>query len=57
MLIRSIAADIEPVMVFVPCTFKPLTPVGSSENDCFAGDELEDAEETDIQLSSVSIGG
>ena len=37
---------------------KALTPQHPSENDCFAGDAVEDAEETDIQLwSSVSIGG
>ena len=28
-----------------------------SENDCFAGDAVEDAEETIIPLSSVPIGG
>ena len=36
---------------------KTLTPVDSSENDCFADDEVEVAEETDTPLSSVSIGG
>ena len=28
-----------------------------SENDCFPGDAVEDAEETDTPLSSVSIAG
>ena len=36
---------------------KGLTPVHSSENDCFADDSVEEAKETDIPLSSVSIGG
>ena len=31
------------------------TPQHPSENDCFAGDEVEDAEETDISLSSTNI--
>ena len=35
---------------------KALTPRHSSDNDCFAGDAGEDAEETDIPLLSVSIG-
>ena len=29
----------------------------ATDNDCFASDPVEDAEETDIPLSSVSIGG
>ena len=29
----------------------------SSENDCFAGGAVEEAEESDYPLSSVSIGG
>ena len=33
-----------------------LTPQHGSENDCYAGDAVEDAKETDISLSSVSIG-
>ena len=36
---------------------KALTPQHQSEKDRFAGDTVEDAEETDIPLSSVSIGG
>ena len=36
---------------------KALTPKHPTENDCFAGDAIEDAEETDIPMSSVSIGG
>ena len=36
---------------------KALTPVNSSENDCLADDAVEEAEETDTTLSSVSIGG
>ena len=36
---------------------KTLTPVNSSENDCSEDDAVEEAEETDIPLSSVSIGG
>ena len=36
---------------------KTLTPQHPSENDCFARDTVKDAEETDIPLSSVSIGG
>ena len=32
-----------------------LTPVNSSENDCFADDVVEDSEETDTPLSSVSV--
>ena len=31
--------------------------VSSSENDCLADDAVEEAEETDIPLSSVCIGG
>ena len=34
-----------------------LTPQHPLENDSFGGDALEEAEETDIPLSSVSIGG
>ena len=36
---------------------KALTPVNSSENDCVAHDAVEEAEETDTPLSSVSIRG
>ena len=36
---------------------KALTRVNSSESDCFADDAVEEAEETDTPLSSVSIGG
>ena len=36
---------------------KALTLQYPSENDCIAGDAVEDAEETDISLSTVSIGG
>ena len=36
---------------------KALPPVNSSENDCFADDAVEEAEETDTPLSSVSTGG
>ena len=35
---------------------KALKPEHPSENDCFADVAVEDAEETDTQLSSVSIG-
>ena len=35
---------------------KALIPQHPPENDCFPGDAVEDAEETDIPLSSVSIG-
>ena len=38
-------------------TQKTLTPVNSSVNDCFADNIVEDAEETDTPLSSMSIGG
>ena len=31
--------------------------VNLSENDCFAADAVHEAEETDIPVSSVSIGG
>ena len=34
-----------------------LTPRLPSENGCFAGDAVEDTEETDTPLSSVFIGG
>ena len=37
-------------------THKAFTPQQLSENDCFAGDTVQDAEESDIPLSSVSIG-
>ena len=36
---------------------KALTPANSPENDCSANGAVEEAEETDTQLSSVSIGG
>ena len=36
---------------------KALTPQHPPENDCFARDAVEDAEEIDIPLLSVSIGG
>ena len=36
---------------------KVLTPQHPLENNCFAGAAEEDPEETDIPLSSVSIGG
>ena len=36
---------------------KTFTPQHLSENDCFPGDVGEDGEETNIPLSSVSIGG
>ena len=36
---------------------KALTPQHPSESDCCAGDAVEDAEETDIPLLLVSIGG
>ena len=36
---------------------KASTPQHLSENDCFADDAVEDAEETDIPLSSVFIRG
>ena len=36
---------------------KALTSVNSSENDCFADDAVEETEETDTPLSSLSIGG
>ena len=39
---------------------KALAPKHPSENDCFAGDaveEVEEAEETDISVSLVSNGG
>ena len=36
---------------------KALTPQHPSENNCFAGDAVKEAEETYIPLSSVSIGG
>ena len=36
---------------------KAFTPHHKLENDCFADDVVEDAEETDIPLSSVYIGG
>ena len=36
---------------------KDLKHVNSSENDCFADDAVEEAEETDTPLSSVTIGG
>ena len=36
---------------------KALTLQHPSRNDCFADDAVEDAEETDTPLSSVSIGG
>ena len=36
---------------------KTLTPRHPSENDCFADDAVEDAEESDITLSPASIGG
>ena len=36
---------------------KALTSRHPTENDCFAGDAVEDAEEADIPLSSVSVGG
>ena len=42
---------------FNPLILKPLTPQHPPENDFRAGDAVEDAEETDIPLSSVSIGG
>ena len=35
---------------------KGLTPVNSSEKDCCADDAVEEAEETGIPMSSVSIG-
>ena len=38
-------------------TQKALTPPHPSENDCFEGDAAEGADETDILLSSMSIGG
>ena len=36
---------------------KALTPQRPSENDCLVSDAVEDAEECNIPLSSVSIGG
>ena len=36
---------------------KALIPVNSSENDCFADDVVEEAEETCTLVSPVSIGG
>ena len=36
---------------------KALIQVNSSENDCFVDDTVEDSEETNTPLSSVSIGG
>ena len=36
---------------------KALTPMHSSVNDCFADDAVEEAEETDTPLPSLSIGG
>ena len=33
-----------------------MTPQHSPENDCFACDAVEEAEETDIPVSSVSTG-
>ena len=36
---------------------KALTRQHPSENDCFADDAVEDAEEPDTSLSTVSIGG
>ena len=36
---------------------KALTPVNLSENDCFSDDAVEEAEEADTSLSSLSIGG
>ena len=35
---------------------KALTPVNSSVNDCLADDAVEEADETDTPLSSVSVG-
>ena len=36
---------------------RALTPVNQSNNDRFADDAVDEAEETDTPLSSVSIGG
>ena len=36
---------------------KALTPQPTLQNGCFAGDKVEYAEEIDIPLSSMSIGG
>ena len=36
---------------------KALTPVSSPENDCFADDAIEEADESDTPLSSVPNGG
>ena len=36
---------------------KPLTPVISSENDCLGDGAVEEGEEADTPLSSVSVGG
>ena len=36
---------------------KTLTPQHPSKNGCFAYDAVEDAEETDTPLSSLSVGG
>ena len=36
---------------------KALTRQHPSDNDCFVGDAVEDTEETDMPLSSLSIGG
>ena len=35
---------------------KALTPVNTSENDCFPDDAVEEVEEADTPLSPVSIG-
>ena len=43
--------------IYISIFHKALTLQHLSENDCFAQDAVEDAEEIDTTLSSVSIGG
>ena len=43
--------------VLVEIMQKAVTPQNPSQNDCFANDAEEDAKQTDIPVSSVSIGG